>query len=75
LTEIRISDTARGVGRPKEFTERILQPFREGTSARIAAILEAGEERTAFIREAVEKELKRRERSKATAPRTTDPKR
>lgn len=62
MTENRISDTRRGVGRTKEFTERILQPFRDGTLARIAAALEEGEERTAFIREAVERELKRRER-------------
>jgi hypothetical protein len=52
------------VGRAKEFTERILQPFRDGTLARIAAVLGDGEDRTAFIREAVERELKRREREK-----------
>jgi hypothetical protein len=52
------------VGRTKEFTERILQPFRDGTLARIAAVLEDGEERTAFIRDAVERELKRRERQR-----------
>jgi hypothetical protein len=35
----RLGSVVRGVGRSKEFTERILQPFREGTSARIAAML------------------------------------
>jgi hypothetical protein len=64
LTKNRISDIPRGVGRTKEFTERILQPFREGTLARIAAALGEDEDRTAFIREAVERELKRREKAK-----------
>ncbi len=36
--------------------------FAEGTFARIDALLEDGEERTAFVREAVEREIKRRER-------------
>lgn len=62
MTEIRISDMPRSVGRKKEFTERILAPFRDGTLARIAAVLEGEEDRTAFIRDAVERELKRRER-------------
>lgn len=64
MTEIRISDIPRRVGRIKEFTERILQPFREGTLARIAAVLDEGEDRTAFIRDAVDKELASRERLK-----------
>jgi hypothetical protein len=38
--------------------------FRAGTFARIAAVLEGGEDRTDFVREAVERELKRRERAK-----------
>jgi hypothetical protein len=32
-----------------------------GTLARIAAVLGKGEERTAFLREAIEREIKRRE--------------
>ncbi len=36
--------------------------FPEGTFARIDAVLTQDEERTAFVREAVERELKRRER-------------
>ena len=35
--------------------------IRGGTLERIAAVLAEGEERTAFIREAVEREIKRRE--------------
>jgi len=50
------------VGRRKEFTERILAPFRDGTLARIAKVLSGDEDRTSFIREAVERELARRER-------------
>lgn len=61
--ENRICDIPKAVGRKKQFTERILQPFREGTMDRIAAVLEDGEDRTAFIRETVEKELKRREKA------------
>lgn len=36
--------------------------FPEGTFERIDAVREDGEDRTDFIREAVERELKRRER-------------
>ena len=38
--------------------------FSEGTFDRIEAVLKAGEDRTAFVRAAVERELKRRERAK-----------
>jgi hypothetical protein len=36
--------------------------FEEGTFARIEAVLTDGEDRTDFVRDAVERELKRRER-------------
>ena len=71
MTTNHISVIPRGVGRAKEFTERILQPFRDGTLARIAAVLGEGEDRTAFIREAVERELKRRERQKRSTERSS----
>lgn len=64
MPTIRISDIAPAVGRRKEFTERVLAPFRDGTLARIARVLAGDEDRTSFIREAVERELKRRERDK-----------
>jgi hypothetical protein len=38
--------------------------FVEGTFARIAAASARGEDRTDFVREAVERELQRREREK-----------
>jgi hypothetical protein len=41
--------------------------FAAGTLDRIAAALADGEERTAFIREAVERELARREKAAAKA--------
>jgi hypothetical protein len=65
----------RAVGRKKEFTERVLAPFRDGTLARIAAALAGDEDRTAFIRQAVETELRRRERKKAAPTPAKGPRR
>jgi hypothetical protein len=39
--------------------------FPEGTFERIAAVLVGKEDRTDFVREAVERELRRRERTRA----------
>jgi hypothetical protein len=50
------------VGRKRLFTENMLARFPEGTFKRIRAVLEKREDRTEFVRTAVEKEL--RERSK-----------
>ena len=50
------------MGRKKMWAEDMQARFPEGTFARIDAVLEDDEERTAFVREAVERELKRRER-------------
>lgn len=50
------------MGRIKRWAEDMQARFAEGTFARIDAVLAEGEERTAFVREAVERELKRRER-------------
>jgi hypothetical protein len=49
------------MGRKKLFTERVLVPMSQGTLARIARVLRAEEERTAFFRAAIEREIKRRE--------------
>jgi hypothetical protein len=51
------------VGRKKRWNEDMQARFSEGTFARIAAVLEEGEDRTDFVRKAVERELKRRETS------------
>lgn len=50
------------MGRKKMWAEDMQARFSEGTFDRIDAVLSEGEERTAFVREAVERELKRRER-------------
>lgn len=50
-------------GRPREFQEDMRARFAPGTFARIEAVLQEGEDRTAFVREAVERELQRREKA------------
>jgi hypothetical protein len=52
----------KGMGRKKMWAEDMQARFPEGTFERIDAVLEDGEERTQFVREAVERELKRRAR-------------
>ena len=63
MEEIRISDTGRDVGRPKLWPDKIVAPLPKGTKARITAALHVGEDKTDFLRDAVERELKRRERA------------
>jgi hypothetical protein len=60
-----VCDTPRRVGRKKRWAEDMQARFPEGTFERIAAVLVGKEDRTDFVREAVERELKRRERSRA----------
>lgn len=50
------------MGRTKRWSEDMQARFPEGTFDRIQAVLDEGEDRTDFVREAVERELKRRER-------------
>jgi len=49
------------MGRPKLWSEDMQSRFAEGTFARIEEVLKKGEDRTEFVRAAVERELKRRE--------------
>lgn len=58
-------ETAEGVrvGRKKIFEERMNTLFLAGTKARIDGVLAPGEERLAFIREAVDREIQRRIRA------------
>jgi hypothetical protein len=49
------------MGRKKRWPERVGAKFAAGTLKRVAAVLADREERTAFIREAVEREIERRE--------------
>lgn len=51
------------MGRKKMWAEDMQARFPEGTFERIEAVLEDSEDRTDFVRVAVEKELKRRERN------------
>lgn len=51
------------MGRTKKWSEDMQARFPDGTFDRIEAVLEDSEDRTDFVRVAVEKELKRRERA------------
>jgi hypothetical protein len=60
------------MGRKLRWPERIGAKFATGTLERIAAVLADGEERTAFIRQAVEREIERRQKvagERKSAPR------
>ena len=52
------------VGRKKEFEKRITLPLPSETLERIDAVLSEAEPRLDMIREAIEREIKRRERGK-----------
>jgi hypothetical protein len=52
---------ANRVGRKKRWAEDMQARFPEGTFERIAAVLRDGEDRTDFVRHAVEREIKRRQ--------------
>lgn len=64
MTEFQISPIPGRVGRKQINHEQTPARFPEGTLARIDAVLdpETNEKRSDLIREAVERELKRRER-------------
>lgn len=57
------------MGRKKQWKERIQLPLAEGTTAKIDSLLNAGEVRLDFIRTAIEREIKKRERDGRGAPR------
>ncbi|WP_244563695.1 YlcI/YnfO family protein [Ensifer aridi] len=63
MTKLLVSDMARRMGRKKQWAEDMQARFPEGTFERIAALLEGKEDRTDFVRAAVEREIKRRERA------------
>lgn len=52
------------MGRPKLYDEQLRIPLALGTIARIDAVLSADEPRLDMIREAIEREIKRRQRVK-----------
>ena len=51
------------MGRPKVFDEQLRVPLIAGSIARIDAALAAGEPRLDMIREAIEREIKRRSKA------------
>lgn len=66
MTISEISAKPRHMARTKKLFENMLARFPPGTFARIAAVIVKPEDRADFVREAVEHELKRRERTKAS---------
>lgn len=62
-TQLMISPIRQPVGRPRINSEQTPARFAEGTLARIDGVLADKEKRSDFIREAVERELDRRERT------------
>lgn len=62
LTGILISDIRPNVGRPKINDEQTPARFPAGTLAKIDSVLDKGEKRSDLIREAVDREIKRRSR-------------
>ena len=58
MTDVAV---ATPMGRKRKWVEDAVARFPEGTFARINAVLGKTEDRTDFIREAVERELARRE--------------
>jgi len=52
------------VGRKKEYPDRITLPLADGVLARVDAVLSPAEPRLDMIREAIEREIKRRQRTK-----------
>lgn len=65
LSAVEISGIATRMGRPKLNFDKMAGRFPEGTFARMDAVRDESETRTAFVQEAVEREIKRRERLKA----------
>lgn len=61
LTIIHAHDTKPRMGRRKKWDERLHLTLEKGAKARMDAALEEGEDRLELIREAIERELKRRE--------------
>lgn len=56
------------MGRKKEFPEKRVASFPEGTMARIAAVLNENEDRTEFIRDAVESTIRFRHLERRPQP-------
>lgn len=64
MTGLAPTATTARVGRKMEWPEKFLASFAAGTLARIRAVLGEGEDARSLVRNAVDAELKRRERTK-----------
>jgi hypothetical protein len=64
MTPSTEADNRPSVGRKKRWHEVMGAPFPKGTFARMDAVRDDKEDRTDFIRTAVERELKRREKAR-----------
>ena len=64
MSFLDISVSPSRMGRPKLNFDLMPGRFPEGTFERMDAVRSDGETRTAFVQEAVEREIKRRENSK-----------
>lgn len=62
LAEKVICDSPRRMGRPPLWSQNMQARFPAGTFERIEKALREDEDRTDFVREAVQRELERRER-------------
>lgn len=62
MTGLGIAATPQRMGRKKQWAEDMQARFAEGTFTRISAVLRDGEDRTDFVRTAVEREIDARER-------------
>ncbi len=69
MTGFRTYANSSRVGRKKEFPVRITLPLAEGVTERMDALVSVGETRLDLIREAIEREVKRREKAKGKAGR------
>lgn len=73
LTENRTYGTPSRVGRKKQFEARITLPLEAEQLARVDAALEDGEARLDMIRQAIDRELKRRARTPQRPTRKAKP--
>ena len=63
LSSIVNTKREKKLGRPKVFDEQLRVPLIAGSIARIDAVLDKGEARLDMIREAIEREIKRRSKA------------
>lgn len=66
MTLNHIHDTPAKMGRKKQWTERIQLPLADGTTEKLDSLLEKGEVRLDLIREAIDREIRRREKLRKT---------